>query len=147
MSIENAVKPVPGRLVSIGKDATVLEAVRAMVTGKVGAAVIQDGPRLLGVFTERDVARRVVLAGLDPRATPVTEVMTKNVVTVRENTDRSSALKLMNEHHIRHLPMVDAEGKVLAILSIRQLLRAEVQDLQQTVWELVADTSNDSAGG
>ena len=147
MSNEQIVKPGRGPLVSIGKGATVLDAVRAMVDGRVGAAVIQDGSRLLGVFTERDVARRVVLAGLDARTTPVTEVMTRNVITVRDNTDRSSALKLMNEHHIRHLPMLDAEGKVLAILSIRQLLRAEVQDLQQTVWELVADTAVDSAGG
>jgi CBS domain-containing protein len=147
MSIERTVKPGRGPLVSVGKDATVLEAVQAMVQGKVGAAVVQDGPRLLGVFTERDVVRRVVLPGLDSKTTPVTEVMTKNVITVRDSTDRSSALKLMNEHYIRHLPMVDAEGKVLAIISMRQLLRAEVQDLQQTVWELVADTSADSAGG
>jgi CBS domain-containing protein len=147
MSIEKTVKPGPGALVSIGKNATVLEAVRAMVEGKVGAAVIQDGPRLLGVFTERDVVRRVVLPGLDAKTTPITEVMTKNVVTVRENADRSSVLKLMHEHYIRHLPVIDAGGKVLAIVSMRQLLRAEVQDLQQTVWELVADTTADGAGG
>ena len=135
MSIEKTVKPGPGALVSIGKNATVLE------------AVLDDGPRLLGVFTERDVVRRVVLPGLDAKTTPITEVMTKNVVTVRENADRSSVLKLMHEHYIRHLPVIDAGGKVLAIVSMRQLLRAEVQDLQQTVWELVADTTADGAGG
>jgi CBS domain-containing protein len=53
----------------------------------------------------------------------------------------------MNENNFRHLPVVDASGKVLAIVSMRQLLRAEVQDLQQTVWQLVAETTVDSAGG
>jgi CBS domain-containing protein len=147
MSLEKTVNPGMFPLVSVRTDATVLEAVRKMVEGKVGATVVQDGPRLLGVFTERDVVRRVVLKGLDPKTTPVSEVMTKTVITVRENADRSSVLKLMNEHYIRHLPVVDAEGKVLAILSMRQLLRAEVQDLTQTVWELVGDTAADSAGG
>jgi CBS domain-containing protein len=66
---------------------------------------------------------------------------------VREDADRSSVLKLMNEHHIRHLPVVDAQGRVLTIVSIRQLLRAEVQDLQQTVWSMVGGTSADGCGG
>jgi CBS domain-containing protein len=73
--------------------------------------------------------------------------MTKSVVTVRENADRPSVLRIMNENNFRHLPVVDASGKVLAIVSMRQLLRAEVQDLQQTVWQLVAETTVDSAGG
>lgn len=141
------VKPGNTSLVSMEKHATVLQTVQAMVAGRVGAAVIQEGTRLLGVFTERDVVRRVVLPGLDAKTTPVSEVMTQSVVTVRENADRSSVLKLMNQHHIRHLPIVDGEGRVLAIVSIRQLLRAEVQDLQQTVWELVAETTVDGAGG
>jgi CBS domain-containing protein len=147
MPLEKTVNPGMLPLVSVRKDATVLDAVRAMVEGKVGATIVQDGTRLLGVFTERDVVRRVVLKGLDPKTTPVSEVMTKTVITVRENADRSSVLKLMHEHYIRHLPVVDAEGKVLAVLSMRQLLGAEVQDLTQTVWELVGDTAADSAGG
>ena len=147
MPSEKVVKPGSTSLVSVGKAATVFEAVVAMVDAKHGAAVVLEGDKLLGVFTERDVVRRVVLKGLDPKTTPVAEVMTRQVITVREDADRSSVLKLMNEHHIRHLPVVDAQGRVLTIVSIRQLLRAEVQDLQQTVWELVADTAVDSAGG
>jgi CBS domain-containing protein len=118
-----------------------------MVEAKHGAVVMLEGSQLLGVFTERDVVRRVVLKGLDPKTTPVAEVMTRQVITVREDADRSSVLKLMNEHHIRHLPVVDAQGRVLTIVSIRQLLRAEVQDLQQTVWSMVGETSADGAGG
>ncbi len=137
----------PGQLVWVGKGATVQETVQAMVDARHGAAVVLEGTQLLGVFTERDVVRRVVHKGLDPKTTPVAEVMTRQVITVREDDDRSSVLKLMNEHHIRHLPVVDAEGRVLTIVSIRQLLRAEVQDLQQTVWSMVGATSADGAGG
>jgi CBS domain-containing protein len=147
MPSEKVVKPGSTSLVSVGKAATVFEAVVAMVDAKHGAAVVLEGDKLLGVFTERDVVRRVVLKGLDPKTTPVAEVMTRQVITVREDADRSSVLKLMNEHHIRHLPVVDAQGRVLTIVSIRQLLRAEVQDLQQTVWSMVGETSADGAGG
>jgi CBS domain-containing protein len=124
-----------------------MDAVRAMVERNVGATVVLDEDRLVGVFTERDVVTRVVLKGRDPETTPVAEVMTTSVLTVREDADRSSVLRLMNENHIRHLPVVNAEGRVLAMLSMRHLLRAEVNDLKQTVWELVADGAIDGPGG
>jgi CBS domain-containing protein len=88
-----------------------------------------------------------VLKRLNPETTRVAEVMTTSVVTVRESTDRSSVLRLMYEKRFRHLPVVDNEGRVLTMLSMRQLLRAEVQDLKQTVWELAADTAIDGPGG
>ena len=137
----------PRPVVSVTKEATVLDAVRTMVQSKVGAVTILEDGRLLGVFSERDVTTRVVLKQIDPSKTPVTEVMTTKVVTVRENTERSTVLRLMAEHHIRHLPVVDAEGKVVTMLSMRHLLRAEVQDLQQTVWELIAENAIGGAGG
>src|ERR1700722_12296255 len=83
----------PKPVVSVPKGATVLEAVRAMVEHNVSAAVVLDGERLLGVFTERDVVKRVVLKKLPPETTPVGEVMTTSVVTVREDADRSSVLR------------------------------------------------------
>jgi CBS domain-containing protein len=141
------VRTGPRPVVSVPKDATVMDAVRAMANGRVSATVVLDNGTLLGVFTERDVALRVVLKGLNAETTPVAEVMTKKVVTVREDTDRSTVLLLMNENHIRHLPVVDAEGHVKTVVSMRHLLRAEVQDLQQTVWEMAAETAVDGPGG
>jgi CBS domain-containing protein len=137
----------PRPVVSIAKDATVLDAVRTMADHKVGALVVLEGDKLLGVFSERDVATRVVLQLRDPAKTPVAEVMTTKVITVREKAERSIVLRLMSEHHIRHLPVVDAEGRVVTMLSMRHLLRAEVQDLQQTVWELIAENAIDGPGG
>lgn len=134
-------------IVSVQKSATVLDAARAMAERKVGAAIVLEDGRLAGIFTERDVLTRVVLHGLKPESTPVAEVMTRSVVTVPRDCDRSTVLRLMNEHHVRHLPVVDAEGNVISVLSMRQLLRAEVQDLEQTVWQLVAETAIDGPGG
>jgi CBS domain-containing protein len=143
----SAVKPGLKPAVSVRKDATVMEAVREMVARNVSATVVLDGDRLVGIFTERDVVKRVVLEKRDAATTPVSEVMTRQVATVRDDADRSSVLRTMNERHIRHLPVVDANGRVLAMLSMRHLLRAEVYDLQQTVWELVAETAIDGPGG
>jgi CBS domain-containing protein len=137
----------PRPVVSVPKDATVMDAVRAMAENKVGAVVILDGEKLLGVFTERDVMTRVALERREPEKTAIAEVMTTKVVTVREKAERSIVLRLMSEHHIRHLPVVDSEGRVVTMLSMRHLLRAEVQDLQQTVWELIAENAIDGAGG
>jgi CBS domain-containing protein len=135
------------KVVSVSKEATVMDAAKAMVDRRVGATIVLDDGRLAGIFTERDVMARVVMKRLNPETTPVTEVMTKTVVTVREDADRSSVLRLMNEHHVRHLPVVDEQGRVVSVLSMRQLLRAAVQDLEQTVWQLVAETAIDGAGG
>jgi CBS domain-containing protein len=147
MAIDAQKRPVRRPVVSIPRGATVMDAVQAMVGSNVGATVVLDGVELAGVFTERDVVTRVVLRRLNPETTPVAEVMTREVLTVREDADRSTALRMMSENHIRHLPVVDAEGRVLSMLSMRHLLRAEVQDLEQTVWELAAEQSIDGPGG
>ena len=143
MPVRGAGRPV----VSVPMSASVLDAVNAMVAGNVGATVVLDGERLVGVFTERDVVTRVVSKGLSPGSTPVAEAMTRAVITVREDADRSSVLRLMNDKHIRHLPVVDGEGRMLSMLSMRHLLRAEVLNLRQTVWELVGETAADGPGG
>ena len=138
-----ALKPV----VAVGKDATVMDAIRAMVEKRVGAVMVLDEGRLLGIFTERDVVVRVVLEGREPSKTRAADVMTSAVKTIRDDTDRKVARRLMADNHIRHLPVVDAAGKIVSMLSMRHLLRAEVSDLEQTVWSLVSETAVDGPGG
>jgi CBS domain-containing protein len=124
-----------------------MDAVRAMAEAKVGITPVLEHGRLLGVVSQSDIVVRVVLKHLDPETTAVADVMTSPVVTVRETADRASTIRLMIDHDIHHLPVVDGEGRVLAMLSMRQALRAEVQDLRQTVWELAADTMIVAHGG
>jgi CBS domain-containing protein len=124
-----------------------MEAVRLMVDRKMGAVVVADRGKLLGILSEHDVVTRVVLKRLDPAATRVAEVMRTTVPTVREDADRSAILRVMSEHHIQNLPVLDAQGQVVTVVTLRHLLRAEVSDLKETVWELVAEKLPDGPGG
>ena len=124
-----------------------MEAVRLMVDRKVGAVVVADGGKLLGILSEHDVVTRVVLRRMDAEATRVDEVMRTAVPTVRDDADRSSIVRVMSEHHVQNLPVLDSQGLVVTIVTLRHLLRAEVSDLKETVWELVAEKLPDGAGG
>ena len=116
---------IPGFLVTVARDATVAEATRTMVDKNVGIVAVLDGDKLAGVFSERDVVRRVVNVGLDPAATRVAEVMTHDLVVAQAEDEVQSAMHKMDQANIRHLPVVD-DGGLLSMISIRDLMRAEL---------------------
>jgi CBS domain-containing protein len=110
--------------------ATVEEAVQTMTEKSVGAvAVIDEHGVMAGMFTERDVLTKFVLSGRDPKTTPVRELMSPIVEMATEATTPSEALQVMLERHYRHMPIVDDQGKLLGICSIRNILEARVDDL------------------
>jgi CBS domain-containing protein len=110
--------------------ATVEEAVGKMLDKDVGAvAVIDEQGVVAGMFTERDVLAKFALSGRDASATPVRELMSPMVEMATEETTPAEAFKVMLERHYRHLPVVDDRGKVLGILSIRNILEARIDDL------------------
>ena len=110
--------------------ASVEDAIRAMMDKDVGAvAVIDEQGVVAGMFTERDVLAKFALSGRPARETPVREMMSPIVEMATEETTPAEALKVMLERHYRHLPIVDSQGKVLGILSIRNILEARIDDL------------------
>lgn len=110
--------------------ATAEEAIRTMLARSVGAvAVVDENQRVAGVFTERDVMRRLALSGRDPAKTPVRELMTTPVEMATPDTSPGKALATMVERHYRHLPVVDENGRLLGMLSIRNLLEARIDAL------------------
>ena len=110
--------------------ATVEDAIRAMLDKGVGAcAVIDEHGIVAGMFTERDVLAKFALSGRAAPDTPVRELMSPMVEMATEETTPSEALQVMLERHYRHLPVVDDHGKVLGILSIRNILEARIDDL------------------
>ncbi len=117
----------PGFLFVVQRNATVTEAVRMMATHNVGIVSVLDGDRLGGVFSERDVVRRVVDRGLDPARTSVGDVMTADLVVADADEDYQSAMRKMDQANIRHLPVV-SEGRLLSMISIRDLMRVDIQD-------------------
>lgn len=113
---------------AVGPDATVTEATRVMAANNVGIVAVLDGDRLIGVFSERDIVRRVVDRGFDPARTLVREHMTTELVVADADEDYQSAMRKMDQANIRHLPVVE-EGRFLSMLSIRDLLRVDLQHL------------------
>jgi len=110
--------------------ATVEEAIQTMNDKAVGAvAVVDEQGIVAGMFTERDVLAKFALSGRDPKTTNVRELMSSIVEMATEETTPSEALAVMLERHYRHMPIVDEQGKVLGICSIRNILEARVDDL------------------
>jgi len=107
---------------SVAPEASVLDAVRAMNAGRIGALLVRDGEAVVGIFTERDVLCRVVDQGLDPATTPVATVMTRDVITVRPDTTVEEAMSVISEKRCRHLPVLEGD-QLKGLVSIGDLTR------------------------
>jgi CBS domain-containing protein len=133
---------------AVSVEATVADAIHKMLDYHVGAVGIVDREgRVAGIFTERDVLRKFSLTGRDPQATPVRELMTTPVEMATEQTGAGEAMATMVERHFRHLPVVNNDGKLLGILSIRNLLEWRIDGLTQELDSLEQYVSNDGPGG
>ncbi|HXY51328.1 MAG TPA: CBS domain-containing protein [Terriglobales bacterium] len=129
-------------------EATAAEAIQTMLERHVGAVGIVDSEgRIAGIFTERDVLRKLSLSGQNPAAISVQQVMTTPVEMASLATTPGEALANMIERHYRHLPVTDANGKLLGILSIRNLLQSRIDDLTRELDALEQYVSNDGPGG
>jgi CBS domain-containing protein len=124
-----------GVIHSVAPDAPVLEAIRLMAEHGVGALLVMQGAALLGVVSERDYARKVILKGRSSNETPVRQIMSSPVLTVRAEQSVHDCMRVMSEKRIRHLPVVDDNG-VIGVLSIGDLVRAVLEEQQRTIAEL-----------
>lgn len=135
-------------IAAVGLDATVAEAIHKMLDHHVGAVAVVDSEfRVAGIFTERDVLRKMSLSRLDPQTTSIRDLMTTPVEMATRSTGAGEALTTMLERHFRHLPVADDSGRLLGILSIRNLLEWRVGDLSRELESLEQYVSNDGPGG
>ena len=121
---------------SVGPDTLVTECVRIMSTKKIGALIVMDGEKLVGIFTERDALNKVLAAGLEPSRTKVSDVMTKDPYSIPPTTTVGEAMELVTKRRFRHLPIVK-NGKVLAVISSGDLTHWLVKEQVGEVQELV----------
>jgi CBS domain-containing protein len=121
------------QVVTIGKDASVLDAALVMNEHRVGSLVVLEGGRIAGMFTERDVLRRVVAERRDPVTTPVSAVMTAEILCCTVETSIEEARGTMKNRRIRHLPVVDGDQKLLGLISIGDLNAHQATDQEQTI--------------
>lgn len=124
-----------GFIFAIQLDGTVAEAARTMEAHNVGIVAILEGERLVGVFSERDIVRRVNNRGLDPATTCVGEVMTFDLVIACPDDDYQSAMRKMDQANIRHLPIVSG-GQLISMLSIRDLMRVDMERMTEEIRDL-----------
>jgi len=134
-------------VITVPRTATVMEAIEVMAAARVGSVVVVSADQVDGMFSERDVMLRVVMEGRDPRNTKVQEVMTTPVHTISRMTSGENALKMMFQQHIRHLPVVDENGKAQGIVGMRDLLEEKVKELHQALDSLESYITADGIGG
>jgi CBS domain-containing protein len=115
--------------ITVVRTSSVLIAARLMKEHNVGAVLVLDGTRLIGIFTERDALFRVLAAGLDPAATRVGDVMTRQPQTIHPDEPFVRALRIMHEGKFRHLPVVEYE-RPLGMVSVRDALDGDLYDLR-----------------
>jgi CBS domain-containing protein len=136
MAIASQLLKHKGRVIhSVLPEAPVLDAIRLMAEHGVGALLVMQGEQLLGVVSERDYARKVILKGRSSHETEVRQIMSAPVLTVRADQSVHDCMRIMSEHRIRHLPVVDDHG-VIGVLSIGDLVRAVVEEQQKTIADL-----------
>jgi CBS domain-containing protein len=115
--------------ITAGKTVSVVAAARLMKQHNIGALLVLDGTRLIGIFTERDALFRVLAAGLDPAATKVGDVMTRAPQTIHPDEPFLRALRMMHEGKFRHLPVVEYD-RPLGMVSVRDALDEDLYDLR-----------------
>lgn len=121
---------------SVNVGATVLDAVRLMAEKNIGAVLVMDGDRVVGIFSERDFVRRVGAEGRDPATTPIEEVMTSKVLSIAPNATVEECLAVMTEKRLRHLPVVEA-GRLVGVISIGDAVKAALEHRDFTIQQLV----------
>lgn len=133
--------------IKMDDSSTVQDAIGIMIERKKGAVIVlQDGDRIGGVFTERDVMTKIVAEGRDPAKTPLRDVMTKDVVMLPATSSLDHAIKIMGKNGIRHLPVEDQNHNIIGMISLRHLLHEKV-DMVIEELNAVDAYHNDSLGG
>lgn len=126
-----------GPLVTVGPEDTVLAALERLASHDIGALLVLEGDRLVGIFSERDYARKVILKGKASRDTLVREVMSEKVSCVTLSQTVEECMALMTDKRIRHLPVIGPGEEVLGILSIGDLVKETISDQRFTIEQLV----------
>lgn len=128
-----ATKPV--QIFSVTANSSVLDALQVMMEKNISALLITNAQQLLGIFTERDYARKIILYGKSSAETPMQDVMTANPITVLPSDSIEMCMQIMTDRHIRHLPVME-HGELKGMVSIGDVVKFIIADQKQTISQL-----------
>ncbi len=134
-SVRQLLQSKPGGLCTIGPDASVLDALKLMAEKNIGALLVVKDEKLVGIVSERDYARKVILLGKSSHDTPVKQIMTERAVCVQPDNTVEQCMALMTDKHIRHLPVIENE-KLLGVLSIGDLVKETISEQEFMIKQL-----------
>lgn len=120
---------------TISPDSSVLDAIKLMGEKEIGALLVTESSTLIGIVSERDYARKVILKGKESYNTPISEIMSGEVVTVGPDESIDQCMSLMTKHKIRHLPVIE-NGRITGVLSIGDLVKAIIAEQSDTIAHL-----------
>lgn len=130
---------------SVTPDTSVFDALAMMALHDIGAVLVTDTGTLIGIFTERDYARKIVLKGLSSRDVKVGEMMTTSVQTIRPSDQIMSVMNTMTNKRFRHLPVLDGDGKLAGIVTIGDVVKSVIQEQEATIQHLANYIAGDIA--
>lgn len=134
-TVQQLLMEQPLALWTISPDATVFDALKLLAEAKIGALLVMEKGKLVGIVGERDYARKVALAGKSSKGTKVREIMTPNVLCVRPESTNEECLVLMSSRNIRHLPVING-SEVIGMLSMRDLVNDIISEREYTIKQL-----------
>ena len=126
---------------TISPDDSVYNALRLMARIDVGALLVTEGDKLIGILSERDYARKVILFGKTSKETKVSEIMTKKVITIHPLQTLEECMDIMTKNHVRHLPVMEGE-KVVGVISIGDVVKNIIYKQRKTIKDLTSKSSS-----
>ncbi len=124
-----------GNLITIDPNSSVYDAIKIMADNHIGALPVMENDNLVGIITERDYARNVILKGKSSKVTPVKDIMTSNVLCAKPNHSLEECMALMTDKRVRHLPVID-NGNVIGIISIGDLVKSIISEQKFMIEQL-----------
>lgn len=134
-SVRQMLQRKGGQVFSVSPTASVYEALERMAQYDIGAILVTEGQRMVGIFSERDYARKVILMGRVSRETTVAEVMSSSVISVAPDATVEGCMNLMTDHRIRHLPVLDGD-QLMGVISIGDVVKAIITEQEFRIGQL-----------
>lgn len=135
ITVKDLLKKISSPTVLVAPTDTVYRALQLMAENNVGAVMICDGGQMLGIFTERDYCRKIILMGRSSLNTPIQEIMTKKPISIKPQNTPEECIELMTKYHIRHLPVEDND-KLVGVVSMRDVMEMLISSKQSRIEQL-----------